>query len=107
MWIKRGRPDHEVVAVKWAEYRASLPSWRNPKDLSTWLNNFGHTHDYIPAPAEKPKGNGIVSAAVAIEQGRSHRVLTDRLKRIQGELTPEAPPPDPRQEYAARAGGTK
>lgn len=105
-WISRGRPPLEIVQPKWKQYRASLESWRNPKDLSTWLNNWGHTHEYTPA-APEPARKAPVSAAVAVEMGRSQRALEVRTKRWQAELSPAPKPPDPRQEYVRSIGGQK
>lgn len=51
-WKKRGKPGWDIVGPAHAAYVRSLPSWRNPKDLSTWLNNYGHTQTYGDPPPE-------------------------------------------------------
>lgn len=74
-YIERGRPDVDSVIAAWAAYKASLPSWRNPKDVSAWLRIKGHLQAYDPAPPELPRTKVAVSFAAAVEDSRNERHL--------------------------------
>lgn len=52
-WKKKGKPAAALVVPAWNAYKASLEEWRNPKDLSSWLNINGHRQEWIPR-APKP-----------------------------------------------------
>jgi hypothetical protein len=83
-YVERGRPDVDSVIGAWKSYRASLPSWRNPKDVSAWLRIKGHLQTYQPAPPELPR-NGAKQAvpfAVAAEESRTDRHLDNLAEAI-------------------------
>lgn len=75
---ERGKPDVDKVIAAWKAYRASLPSWRSPKDVSAWLRIKGHIQQYEPAPPEPNRQ--VVPFAVAAEKERSARVISERAK---------------------------
>jgi len=76
-YVERGRPPVDDVIAAWKAYKASLPSWRNPKDVSAWLRIKGHLQVYQAAPLELPRNGSkqAVPFAVAAEESRSERHL--------------------------------
>lgn len=53
---KKSKPPAAKVIASWKLYVASLEDWRQPKDVSTWLNARGWLEDY--KPYQKPNGGG-------------------------------------------------
>jgi hypothetical protein len=81
-WRKRGSPSPDVVSTKRREYLTSLESWRNPQDIATWLNDFGHTQTYGPPPAEKKPIRPVEPIAVRMEREREERIAAEEEERI-------------------------
>jgi hypothetical protein len=53
----KSKPPASLVVPAWKRYVASLEDWRNPQDVSTWLNQRGWLSEYVPfvKPGGAPK----------------------------------------------------
>lgn len=60
-WVKSDRPDPTSIIETWSAYVKSLPEWRQPKDLSSWLNLEGHLQAYAAAPPPAPTRAPLLS----------------------------------------------
>jgi hypothetical protein len=105
-WLKC-KPDPTLtidVYLQWSK----TDSWQRGyiPHLRKWLYEKGWANPPTDADMTGPRAGAVVSFAKQAEDSRSKRVLDERLRRRQEELTPKVPH-DPRAEYVASIGGQK
>lgn len=81
----KSKPPASLVAPAWKRYVASLEEWRNPQDVSTWLNERGWLNEYVPYA--KPGGQPPAKKSESFEERkrREDREAAERLSKIRRE----------------------